>query len=250
MSRLLIACLILPFFATHLRPAEPAGAAPPNEEVQTVAVPIPTPKPTRIPSFAMLLRSPAEAVTTAPFETGCRNSLRQLQVDFEIPAEVEGTLECIIPDPVQLRTIDTPLGEVELSAGPILDCPFAQKFTLWVSDIAAPVIASLGEARLARIATGPGYECRRRNNDPTAKLSEHAFGNAIDIAGFTLSNNETISVGGDAGEPGEQILRSLRLSACGYFTTVLGPGSGAAHEDHLHFDLSRRGKSGDARFCR
>jgi hypothetical protein len=44
-------------------------------------------------------------------------------------------------------------------------------------------------------------------------------------------------------------LSGLRTSACGYFTTVLGPGSNAAHKNHLHFDLGQHGKSGKYRIC-
>ncbi len=35
------------------------------------------------------------------------------------------------------------------------------------------------------------YACRNRNNKRGGKLSEHAKGNAIDIAAFTLKNGET-----------------------------------------------------------
>jgi hypothetical protein len=41
----------------------------------------------------------------------------------------------------------------------------------------------------------------------------------------------------------------LRTTACGYFTTVLGPGSNLAHATHYHFDLGVHGKSGNYRIC-
>ena len=44
-------------------------------------------------------------------------------------------------------------------------------------------------------------------------------------------------------------LMALRVSACGYFTTVLGPGANAAHAEHYHFDLGMHGKSGSYRIC-
>ena len=37
-----------------------------------------------------------------------------------------------------------------------------------------------------------------------------------------------------------EFLNAISASACGYFTTVLGPGSDAAHSDHLHLDLALR----------
>jgi Extensin-like protein C-terminus len=44
-------------------------------------------------------------------------------------------------------------------------------------------------------------------------------------------------------------LRELRSSACGYFTTVLGPGTNAAHASHFHFDRGSHGKSGTNHIC-
>jgi hypothetical protein len=45
------------------------------------------------------------------------------------------------------------------------------------------------------------------------------------------------------------ILHGLRLSACGYFTTVLGPGANEAHKTHFHFDMGAHGSSGNYRIC-
>jgi hypothetical protein len=42
---------------------------------------------------------------------------------------------------------------------------------------------------------------------------------------------------------------ALRRAACGWFTTVLGPGSDAAHADHLHLDREPRGRDGESRLC-
>ena len=42
--------------------------------------------------------------------------------------------------------------------------------------------------------------------------------------------------------------RALNALACLYFTTVLSPGSDAAHQDHLHLDVIKR-RSG-FRYCR
>jgi hypothetical protein len=74
-------------------------------------------------------------------------------------------------------------------------------------------------------------------------ISEHAFGNALDVAGFTLANGRTISVrDGWRGSPEEQgFLHDVQLYACQTFNTVLSPGYNAAHYNHFHFDLMRRG---------
>src|SRR5262249_36388711 len=86
------------------------------------------------------------------------------------------------------------------------------------------------------------YSCRGMNDDSNARISEHAFGNALDIAAFTLADGRTITVkDGWHGAPAEQgFLRDVQGAACTLFTTVLAPGSDAYHHDHMHVDLMRR----------
>jgi hypothetical protein len=74
--------------------------------------------------------------------------------------------------------------------------------------------------------------------------------NAIDIAHLTLKNGRDI----DVRKPGlfafreRGLLHSIRSDACGYFSTVLGPGYDRAHRDHFHFDMMPRNSG--ARACR
>jgi hypothetical protein len=80
------------------------------------------------------------------------------------------------------------------------------------------------------------------NGNASAHISEHAFGNALDIAAFTLADGRRISVkDGWRGLPEEQgFLRDVQAAACQQFSTVLAPGSNAYHHDHIHVDLMRR----------
>ena len=86
------------------------------------------------------------------------------------------------------------------------------------------------------------YSCRGMNGNPYAHISEHAFGNALDIAAFTLADGRRISVkDGWKGMPEEQgFLHDVQAAACQQFTTVLAPGSNVYHYDHIHVDLMRR----------
>ena len=56
-------------------------------------------------------------------------------------------------------------------------------------------------------------------------ISEHAFGNALDIAGFTFADGRKITVkNGWHGTPEEQgFLHDVHLYACEIFTTLLRP---------------------------
>jgi hypothetical protein len=53
----------------------------------------------------------------------------------------------------------------------------------------------------------------------------------------------------DESNPDHRLLMALQLTACGYFTTVLGPGANAAHANHYHLDLGVHGNSGNYRIC-
>ena len=80
------------------------------------------------------------------------------------------------------------------------------------------------------------------NGNPHAHISEHAFGNALDISAFVLADGRRITVkNGWRGMPEEQgFLRDIQAGACQLFNTVLAPGSNALHYDHFHVDLMRR----------
>jgi hypothetical protein len=86
------------------------------------------------------------------------------------------------------------------------------------------------------------YSCRNVNGATHGDLSEHAFGNAIDIAAFVLADGRRVTVkDGWRGMPEEQgFLRDVQAGACAHFTTVLAPGSNVYHYDHIHVDLMRR----------
>jgi hypothetical protein len=97
-------------------------------------------------------------------------------------------------------------------------------------------------ARVVEIKQISAYSCRGMNGNPNAHISEHAFGNALDIAAFTLSDGRRITVkDGWHGLPEEQgFLRDVQGAACQQFNTVLAPGSNQYHYDHIHVDLMRR----------
>jgi hypothetical protein len=157
---------------------------------------------------------------------------------------------CLIDNPVQLQSLrlgDTDL-EVAFPDHPVLACSFAERFGGWVRDLAAPWMAArISPVRAVR--TGPGFVCRNRNHQIGGKLSAHASGLAVDIASFELANGEVLSIAEAKDERKMAVLATLRTAACGWFTTILGPGSDAAHATHWHLDIERHGSSDRYRIC-
>jgi hypothetical protein len=195
--------------------------------------------------------SPQAGPPSAENGTACRADLERLGADIEMVPQLVADQACQISNPVAIKSLKIRGGAVALPGKPVLNCAFARQFVTWLGDVAAPVVAGHEDSALAAVSTGPGFQCRGRNGDASAKMSEHASGNAIDIDAIVLADKKRIDIVSvaDAANPAYRLLMALRISACGYFTTVLGPGSNAAHATHYHFDLGIHGKSSNYRIC-
>jgi Extensin-like protein C-terminus len=136
----------------------------------------------------------------------------------------------------------TAVGPVAVKPAATLACPIVSVLDHWLDSSVQPAAQRWFGARVVEIKQISAYSCRGMNGNSNAHISEHAFGNALDIAAFTLSDGRRISVkDGWHGLPEEQgFLRDVQGAACQQFTTVLAPGSNAYHYDHIHVDLMRR----------
>ena len=142
-------------------------------------------------------------------------------------------------------------GTVGLSRRATLACPVIPRIEQWLAEVVQPAAELYYGQGVVELKSG-SYSCRGRNNQRGAKLSEHAFGNAVDVMGFVLSDGRTVTVvKGWRGEPADQeFLREVFVGACTIFSTVLGPGSDRFHYDHFHLDLARHDPRGTRRICR
>jgi hypothetical protein len=133
-------------------------------------------------------------------------------------------------------------GQVSMKPAATLACPIVSALDRWLSDSVQPAAMRWFGVRVVEIRQISAYSCRGMNGNPHAHISEHAFGNALDIAAFTLADGRRVTVKtGWRGMPEEQgFLRDVQGAACQQFNTVLAPGSNAHHEDHIHVDLMRR----------
>jgi hypothetical protein len=134
------------------------------------------------------------------------------------------------------------VGAVALKPTATLACPIVSALDRWLSESVQPAAMRWFGNRVVEIKQISAYSCRGMNGNPSAHISEHAFGNALDIAAFTLADGRRISVkDGWRGLPEEQgFLRDVQGAACRQFNTVLAPGSNVYHYDHIHVDLMRR----------
>jgi len=215
-------------------------------------VPVPRPRPP-VEIVQQTVPQPLsgeEAEVDGEFKS-CVDALNRLGVGFSVENPIVTESRCQVPDAVRLISVGSTEATITLPAKPVLDCGYALRLAIWLSDVAAPVVKSFAQSPLISVATGPGYQCRNRNNQKSGKISEHAFGNAIDITAFGLASRKTVRVSTilDGSPPQIRMLMALRISSCGYFTTVLGPGSNEAHKAHFHLDFAKRGKGWNYRIC-
>jgi hypothetical protein len=133
-------------------------------------------------------------------------------------------------------------GPVAMKPAATLACPIVSALDRWLADAVQPAAQRWFGARVVEIRQISAYSCRGMNGDSHAHISEHAFGNALDIAAFTLADGRQVTVkDGWKGLPEEQgFLRDIEAAACQQFSTVLAPGSNVYHYDHIHVDLMRR----------
>ena len=128
-----------------------------------------------------------------------------------------------------------------------LACPMVSAVDRWLANSVQPAAQRWFGQPVVELHQISAYSCRGMNGNPHAHISEHAFGNALDVASFTFADGRKVSVqNGWRGPPEERgFLHDIYAAACQQFTTVLGPGSNAFHYNHFHLDLMRhaRGRS-------
>jgi hypothetical protein len=236
------------FAAARAAPTEDAAGA------IDMFAPLPRPRPPDPPELLAMVAPDAEPapqpVTPLPAATeteaefaACLGDLRALGVEFELADPIEG--DCPILRPLNV----TALGQgVAVAPDALLNCATTRALAEWVRDVALPAGASALGVKPTLIRHGSAYVCRNRNNDPEAKLSEHARANAVDIVAFEFDDRAPIGVGvNSVATPEAAFEAAARAGACRYFTTVIGPGSNDAHATHFHFDLMER--RGGYRLC-
>lgn len=167
--------------------------------------------------------------------------------------EIDGPGICGLTRPFKVSALLD--GQVALNSTFTLDCPMIAALDRWLNDVVEPTAQARFGQRVVELVSAGTYSCRGVNNQPGARLSEHSFGNAIDIAGFRLADGREISIVRDwtrGDEQAQAFLRETHAGACGDFTTVLGPGFDMFHYNHFHLDLAMHGNtsSGPRRICR
>ncbi|WP_284734662.1 extensin family protein [Sphingosinicella terrae] len=178
---------------------------------------------------------PAQPSAQAPLQ--CHIELARDGVGFRVLEDRRFEGGCSALGAVQLLEIGTPV--TNLGA---MTCPLARQFARWTREVVQPAASQWLGSPVRRIETFGTYACRSVNSRPGARLSEHAYANAVDVAAFQLADGRRITVqegwNGDADRV-RRFLRQIHQGGCRQFNIGLGPDSDAYHYNHLHFDMGR-----------
>lgn len=223
----------MPTFSAPLPEPRPAVPAPPAEAAPTTPAPPAT-----------------ESAAASPQRSGCADRLTAMGVTFRRPpVPASSDARCVIEDAVQIEQMQVGGSVLRWPDRPTLACDTAERLASFTRDALRPMARGILGADMVAAGTGSGFECRPRNRQTGAKLSAHGRGLAVDIAWFELDGRRRVVVETPASDAERRFLSAVRKAGCGWFTTVLGPGSDAAHANHLHFDAERRGRDGQSRLC-
>lgn len=179
----------------------------------------------------------------------CRALLDRAGVRYTVLPPRKGEGQCGYADGVRLTGGARKIAFAPAGLG--VACPVAAALAMWEWDIVQPAAERHFGARVATIDHFGSYSCRRIAGSHSSNWSEHATADAVDIAGFRLTDGTRITVARDwkGDDPKAAFLREVRDGACQLFATTLSPDYNAAHADHLHLDQANRGSMG-WRACR
>ncbi|MEA3021265.1 MAG: hypothetical protein QOK01_117, partial [Alphaproteobacteria bacterium] len=153
-----------------------------------------------------------------------------------------GSQEVVPLSPSRERQMAAMTTTASVTPAATLACPIVSTLDRWITEAVQPAAQKWFGQPVVEIKQISAYSCRGMNGTPGAHISEHAFGNALDISAFIFADGHKITVkDGWRGVPEDQgFLRDVQAAACELFTTVLAPGSNVYHYDHIHVDLMRR----------
>jgi hypothetical protein len=227
-------------------PEEKPETVPENEPADTPAFPLPRPRPEpKIAQEDEPAEEKQEPVEPKIYQTACPAVVQGEVQATQLPPISEN--QCVARSPLALTGVMVNGRMVEVIGGVVADCSVATVLPQWAAAIDG-YLQSRSNTQLTAINVGTSYFCRRVNNAAHGNISEHGFGNALDITGFAFEDGRTVAVETGWSDALSEDGRLLRF-ACSLFTTTLGPEANALHHDHFHVDMGCHGGRCTARLC-
>jgi len=199
---------------------------------------------TPVPSADVpLVQTSASAIAPGRYasldqKNACFAALNRAGVHYTPIGSIPGRGRCGVENAVEVHSVDG----VVLSPAPRINCRTAMRLYGWVAREVQPAANRTIGHDVTEWKVAASYACRTRNHKRGARLSEHSFGNAIDISAFVFADGREVPVKPRRRLGGREAAfqKRTRERACAHFETVLGPGSDAYHNHHFHLDAAER----------
>jgi hypothetical protein len=178
-------------------------------------------------------RAPAAAYRPAPSAGElCLAELSQRGISYEVMPTYATAGACNVTNGVRVAGLLTPF-----SRPATLSCPMALRLDEFEINVVQMAAQRYFKRKVVEMRQVGSYSCR--NIAGSHRISMHASGEAIDIAGFVLDDGRVITVKNDwSGRgPANRFLHEVARGACGLFSVVLTPNTNADHHEHLHLDM-------------
>ncbi|MDA9008912.1 extensin family protein [Alphaproteobacteria bacterium] len=172
----------------------------------------------------------SRTVTNGPL---CTKKLTGRDLEYQPVADRTNAKGCRISNAIRLSKVEG----ISLSKPATMTCEMALNLSTWVERFVQPEARRIFNQEVEKISHLGSYNCRTMRGNKT-RLSQHAFANAFDVSGFTLSQGKALNLERDwnSGGKEQKFWRSIRKGACQNFDLVLGPDFDARHKDHFHLD--------------
>lgn len=159
----------------------------------------------------------------------CLADLDRQNVRYVTAESPEGP--CPVYDPVRVSA-----DHIAWNQPGLMTCDLALRLDRFTREIVEPAARRYLHASVTELRHFGSYSCR---GQPNGEWSEHAKGDAIDVAGFVLDNGDTVMVERDwrSDGPKSEFLHAIAHGACGLFSVVLTPHTNYDHRNHIHLDI-------------
>jgi hypothetical protein len=171
-------------------------------------------------------------IAPPPSGAACQAQLQERGISFQIVSERAAIGACTVINAVRVETLAAPFDKPA-----VMTCALALRLDEFETDVVQAEAQRYFHRRVVEVYQYGAYSCRDIKG--THRLSEHAHGEAIDIAGFELEGGRRIMVKTDWHGEGSRarFLHAVARGACRMFDVVLTPDANADHRDHIHVDL-------------
>ena len=177
---------------------------------------------------------PAPAPPPRAAAGSCLAQLDALGIGYAKVPDFHNDEGCGIDQAIRVERSAVPWNRPSLVA-----CKFELVEWDFETKVVQPAAWRVFKHHVSKLIHAGTYDCRGERGGRPERLSQHSFGKAIDITGFSFDDGTVASVLHDwHGKSAKaQFLHEVAQGACGIFNVVITPNHNIEHRDHIHVDI-------------